>query len=78
MIQQIYIQMRVSQKIRNLILYDNQFSLEIASIMGIQQLSVRLLARRNSDRLTLHELVKFYMEKGLTQDEIFEKEETHK
>lgn len=66
--------MKVSKKIKDLILYDNVFSLELAGILKIQQLSLKLLVRRNSDRLTLFQCVEFYKSKGYTEDEIFEKQ----
>lgn len=50
------------------------FSLELAAVLGIQQVSLKLLVRRDSDRLTLFQCVEFYKSKGYTEDEIFEKE----
>ncbi|QES88820.1 hypothetical protein [Rhizosphaericola mali] len=67
--------MKVSKKIKDLILSNNNFSLELAGILKIQQASLRLLARRDSDRLTLFQCVEFYKSKGLTQEEIFEPEQ---
>lgn len=70
--------MEISKKIKDKILYDNDFSLKGAGIMGITQASFRNLVRRNSTKLTLYSLVKFYKSEGYTEDEIFELETTNK
>ncbi|SIT96793.1 hypothetical protein SAMN05660493_01488 [Epilithonimonas bovis DSM 19482] len=63
---------KVSVKIIDKILNDNDFSMELASRLGIQQQSVKGLARRNSNKLTLYQAVKFYLEKGILESEIFD------
>lgn len=62
---------KVSKLIRDKIIEDNKFSNELAMRMNIQQQSVIGLAKRNSNKLTLYEAVKFYMEKGYSENEIF-------
>lgn len=62
---------KVSALIRNKILDDNQFSIQLAEKLGIQQQSVLGLARRNSSKLTLYIAVAFYKEKGFTEEQIF-------
>lgn len=64
--------MKVSKKIKDRIMKDNSFSLQLAEVLGIQQSSLRLLVRRNSDRLTLYQCVEFYRRDGYTDVEIFE------
>lgn len=66
--------MKVSQLIIDKILTDNQFSLKGAAVLGIAQISFQQLARRNSTKLTLYNLVEFYKEEGFTEEQIFEKE----
>ncbi|GIJ92814.1 hypothetical protein CAPN002_00320 [Capnocytophaga stomatis] len=66
--------MKVSKTIIEKILSDNGFSTDLAKELGIQQQSVLGLARRNSEKLTLWKAVKFFMEKGFTEEQIFEKE----
>lgn len=66
--------MKVSQLILDKILEDNDFSMELAKELGIQQQSVLGLARRNSERLTLWKAVKFYKKKGFSEGQIFEDE----
>ncbi len=66
--------MKVSKEIIERILTDNQFSLDVASVLGIQQASVFLLAKRHSDKLASYRLVKFYKEQGYNESEIFETE----
>lgn len=63
---------KVSKIIINKILNDNDFSLELAIRLGIQQQSVKGLAKRKSEKLTLYEAIIFYKEKGYTENEIFE------
>ncbi len=64
---------KVSEQIRKRIIEDNQFSLDIASMLGILQVSVKHLARRNSTKLTQYALVQFYKKQGYKESEIFEK-----
>lgn len=64
--------LKVSKQIREKILSDKNFSSKIAEILGIKQVSVELLARRNSRILTQYALVKFYIEQGYTEKQIFE------
>lgn len=56
------------------ILTDNDFSLELAKVFGIKQVSLEMLARRNSGKLTQYSAVEFYRKKGFSEKEIFEKE----
>ncbi|SDE00718.1 hypothetical protein [Riemerella columbipharyngis] len=69
--------MRVTKLILEKILSDNEFSIELAKELGIQQQSVLGLARRNSQKLTLYQAVNFYIEKGFSKEEIFEPEKKH-
>lgn len=64
-------QTKVSQIIIDKILNDNEFSLELAKRIGIQQQSVKNLARRSSKMLTLYEAITFYKEKGFNEKDIF-------
>lgn len=64
---------KVSILIIDRILTDNEFSMQLASRLGIQQQSVKALAKRNSDKLTLYQAIQFYLEKGITENEIFDK-----
>jgi predicted XRE-type DNA-binding protein len=66
--------MKVHTKIREKILTDNDFSLDIAKLLGIQQYSVKELAKRNSDKLVLYHIVEFYKQKGFSIEDIFENE----
>lgn len=61
----------VSNLIVQKILKENNFSMELAKILDIQQQSVLGLAKRNSNKLTLYIAVEFYKEKGFSVDEIF-------
>lgn len=63
--------MEVSEVIIKKILTNNEFSMELAKRLGIQQQSVLGLARRNSRNLTLWEAVMFYKEHGFSEKEIF-------
>ncbi len=65
--------MNVSKEILNRILTENRFSLDVAKVLDIQQLSVIALAKRNSPKLTQYALVQFYKEQGYKESEIFEK-----
>lgn len=62
---------KVSQIIIDKILNDNNFSIELAQRIGVQQQSVRALAKRNSKLLTLYAAVLFYREKGFRDEIIF-------
>lgn len=62
---------KVSKIIIDKILSENDFSIELAKRLDIQQQSVLGLAKRNSNKLTLFIAVKFYIEKGFTEEEIF-------
>ncbi len=66
--------MKVNEEIIKRILTDNQFSLDVASVLNIQQASVFLLAKRRSDKLMSYPLVEFYKEQGYSESEIFETE----
>ncbi|MFA5619082.1 MAG: hypothetical protein WDA08_02110 [Weeksellaceae bacterium] len=63
--------MNISKKIIDRILNDNDFSMELAMRMGIQQQSVMGLARRNSVKLTLYEAVLYYRRCGYDDKDIF-------
>lgn len=52
------------------IMSDNEISMHIALMLDIQQLSVRALVKRNSEKLIAYPIVMFFIEKGLTIDEI--------
>ena len=67
--------MKVSQIILDKILNDNEFSLELAKIIGIQQQSVKALAKRNSKILTLYQAIIFYKERGFEDKDIFFRED---
>lgn len=62
---------KISEKIRQMILTNNDFSLDVAKLLGIQQYSVKELAKRNSDKLANYHVVEFYKYKGYSLDEIF-------
>ncbi|MFC6269468.1 hypothetical protein [Frigoriflavimonas asaccharolytica] len=62
---------KVSDFIVQKILKENNFSMELARILDIQQQSVLGLAKRNSNKLTLYVAVQFYKDKGFSEDEIF-------
>ncbi len=62
---------QVSQLIVDKILIDNAFSLELANKIGVQQQSVKAMARRKSKILTLYVAVLFYMENGFSEEQIF-------
>lgn len=64
--------MKISEKIIEKILSDNQFSLKLALLLDIQQVSVRALAKSNSDKLAHFKLVEFYKKEGFSEDEIWE------
>ena len=66
--------MKVSKVILDKILKDNDFSLGLAEIFNIKQVSVELLARRNSGKLTQYAAVEYYKSRGFELDEIFEQE----
>lgn len=66
--------MNISKKIIDRILNDNDFSMELAMRMGIQQQSVMGLARRNSVKLTLYEAVLYYRGCGYDDKDIFSME----
>ncbi len=66
---------KINKIIIDRILTDNEFSMELAMRMGIQQQSVMGLARRNSVKLTLYEAVLFYRECGYDENSIFSMEE---
>lgn len=63
---------KVSTIIIDKILNDNDFCMDLAKKLGLQQQSVIGLAKRNSDKLTLYEAILFYKSKGFVECEIFE------
>ena len=64
--------MELTNLIIQKILNDNNFSIELAKRLGVQQQSVLGLARRNSRNLTLWEAVVFYKEQGFSEEQIFQ------
>ena len=62
---------KVSKIIIDKILKENDFSIGLAKVLDIQQQSVLGLAKRNSNKLTLFISIKYYKEKGFTEEEIF-------
>lgn len=62
---------KVSKIIIDKILKENDFSIRLAKVLDIQQQSVLGLAKRNSNKLTLFIAIKYYKEKGFTEEEIF-------
>ncbi len=64
--------MKVSHLILEKILNDSTFSGELAIELGITQQSVKSLAKRNSEKLTLYAAILFYRSKGFKDEEIFE------
>jgi hypothetical protein len=66
--------MKISQKIKDLILHDNDFSLDFSKAMGIQQNSAKQLVTRDSEKLTIYKNIEFFKSKGFTLEEIFEPE----
>lgn len=65
--------MEVSEVIIEKILKDNEFSMELAKRLDVQQQTVLGNARKNSRNLKLWEAVMFYKERGFTEEEIFKK-----
>lgn len=66
--------MKVSEVILEKILKDKKFSSDLATIFGIKQISVELLARRKSGKLTQYAAIEYYRSRGFTDEEIFETE----
>lgn len=64
--------MKISQKIVDKILTDNDFSLELAKKLKITQDAVFKRAKRHSERLLTPICMEFYQEKGFTKEEIIE------
>ena len=64
--------MKVSKKIIEKILTNNDFSMGVAKAMNIQQQSVMGLAKRNSEKLTLYSAILYYKSQGFTEKDIFE------
>lgn len=62
---------KVSEIIIEKILKDNNFSMELAKTLDIQQQSVLGLAKRNSNKLTLFIAVQFYKANGFAEKDIF-------
>ena len=69
--------MKVSKKIIEEILTDNDFSMGVAKAMNIQQQSVMGLARRNSEKLTLYSAILYYKAQGFTEEEIFKDSDSY-
>lgn len=70
--------MKVSKTILEKILSDKKFSSDLAQIFNIKQISVELLARRNSGKLTQYAAVLYYRDCGFTDEQIFETENANK
>lgn len=66
--------MKVSKTILEKVLSDKKFSSDLGQIFNIKQISVELLARRNSGKLTQYAAVQYYRSCGFSDEEIFEKE----
>lgn len=66
--------MKVSKIIIDKILTDKKFSSDLGQIFNIKQISVELLARRSSGKLTQYAAVQYYRSCGFTDEEIFETE----
>ncbi len=64
---------KVTKLIIDKINTDNDFSIELAKRIKKQQQTVKGLALRNSEKLTLYSAVMFYKELGYTEEQIFEK-----
>ena len=64
--------MEISDFIVEKIKKENNFSIELAKILGIKQQSVVNLAKRKSRNLTLWDAVMFYKKIGLSEEEIFQ------
>lgn len=61
--------MKISSKITDRILKDNQFSLQLSYRVGRKQASVEKSARRFSDVLLLPVYTEFYKENGYTEED---------
>ncbi|WP_172919429.1 hypothetical protein [Capnocytophaga canis] len=70
--------MKLSKKIFNKVIEDNDFSLEMAKRLQITQWAVIQRAKRKSRTLMLPECIAFYKEQGFIEEDIFEKEEVEK
>lgn len=73
-IKHINIMKKISKAIIEKILNDNDFSLDVAKVLQIQQYSVKELAKRNSDKLANYHVVELYKSKGFAVEDIFESE----
>lgn len=69
----VIIKMKVSKKIKQKILKDNQFSLRMAIALDKTQEAVKQSARRNSSKLSEASYIAFFKSEGFTEDEIFER-----
>lgn len=61
----------ILEKIKN----DLTFRLQLALALNISERQVQNLGKKNSENLTKYKAVEFYKSQGLTEDEIFEKED---
>ncbi|WP_379963927.1 hypothetical protein [Epilithonimonas sp. UC225_85] len=68
--------MKISNTVIRKILEDSAMSLRLATVLGIKQVSVEQLAKRESNKLLHIAAVNVYKEFGFTEDEIIEKEDT--
>lgn len=64
---------RLSKKILDKIIFDNEFSLLLSLHLNKRQDTVIRLAKDQADILRLPEQVEFYKSKGFLEDEIFVK-----
>ena len=67
--------MKVSNIILEKIKDDLTFRLQLALALNISERQVQNLGKKNSENLTKYTAVEFYKSQGLSEDEIFEKED---
>ncbi len=63
---------KLSERILDKIINDNDFSLRLCLHMKIRQQTLFKHVRAKSDSLRLPEQIAFYKKEGFTEDEIFE------
>jgi len=63
---------KISEEVRNRIIDDNEFSLDVAKILCVQQYSVKALVKRNSGKLANYHAVEYYKSRGYSLEQIFE------
>lgn len=65
--------MKISKKICQKILNDNEFSLELAQELKKAQSTIKAQATRESKELIAWKNIEFYIKKGFDIDEIFDR-----